>query len=707
MTHSPWSRAGLVLLVLTQAACYESQYVHTVVHPDGSVDRSIVQSPGLTPDAARRPGIWRDTRMTKVAPDLPWDGSLTALVPTTKKEDETYFAATGHFPSVAALPDHYAEQTADGNASSRLVRSYTSRDLGLVTEHVWTETLTDIVGPDEARRAREEWAAINERLLRSALDEGLGPDYEYSGYVDWVSGTMRSLASAFLEARIESRARAADAQRGGTDVEEIAKRIAARKGLAFEEGALETLIRQKTSALVHRRDGRDLDPALIKAVARGVMDLGDGGAVFSGGREGIAAGFKEGRDRVIDRDFGGPEAFAKRMKGLLERALGIGYDDSERTLHFELTLPGIVVETNGTLWGEGDVAWAFKLDDAALFGYTMRCRSLEADAAGQRAVLAAEPVTSRNAELQYMGLVESAAELRDIIERSVRERSGAVLQAYRAAVAPRQDPELTDATERLATLLGLPALTATALPSRAGAMTGVTAPALRPPPGARAAQRWVSPTDGRDMVWAPPGTFRMGGGGAAGEARPLVERITRGFWIDADEVSAAAYRRFLRDHPEWRKGALARRAYVSQSYLDGWTGEEMPAGREDLPVTGVSWFAARAYCASSGKRLPTEAEWEYAAQAGASQLALPPGSGDKTLRTVRNAWGLADLFDQREWTSTLSRPSPYRADDGREDDAAAGARVVRTLRVTERRAVVPDREALQEERSSPAFRCAR
>jgi len=65
MRHFCWRLAGLLVAAALQAGCYETQYVDTVVRADGSVDRAIVQSTDLTPEAAQRPGVWRETRMAK------------------------------------------------------------------------------------------------------------------------------------------------------------------------------------------------------------------------------------------------------------------------------------------------------------------------------------------------------------------------------------------------------------------------------------------------------------------------------------------------------------------------------------------------------------------------------------------------------------------------------------------------------------------
>ncbi|HRN18915.1 MAG TPA: SUMF1/EgtB/PvdO family nonheme iron enzyme [Trueperaceae bacterium] len=88
------------------------------------------------------------------------------------------------------------------------------------------------------------------------------------------------------------------------------------------------------------------------------------------------------------------------------------------------------------------------------------------------------------------------------------------------------------------------------------------------------------------------------------------------FSIDVVPVTNADFLRFLEAHPEWQRGNVPE-VFANENYLAAWPAE---LGLGDLdpaaPVTGVSWFAAAAYCEARGGRLPTEAEWEFVANAG-------------------------------------------------------------------------------------------
>ncbi|MBI2890291.1 MAG: formylglycine-generating enzyme family protein [Nitrospirae bacterium] len=160
------------------------------------------------------------------------------------------------------------------------------------------------------------------------------------------------------------------------------------------------------------------------------------------------------------------------------------------------------------------------------------------------------------------------------------------------------------------------------------------------------------------------------------------------FFIDRRPVTRAEFLRFITANPRWRRSS-APEVFRDANYLSDWRGDlllpvdpEEPLGH-GRPIVQVSWFAARAYCASRGERLPTTAEWEFVAtttpsgrraaddpaQAGALEWYARPS--EELLAPVANAeanaWGVSGLHTLWEWVEDFSS-SLLRGDNRADSD---------------------------------------
>ncbi|BAJ32946.1 MULTISPECIES: formylglycine-generating enzyme family protein [Kitasatospora] len=160
---------------------------------------------------------------------------------------------------------------------------------------------------------------------------------------------------------------------------------------------------------------------------------------------------------------------------------------------------------------------------------------------------------------------------------------------------------------------------------------------------------------GRGLLELPGGAFRMGGqdpDGIAGDGEGPVREVLLGpFAIAATTVSNAEFASFVRETGYVTDAERFGSSFVFEGFLPerlrarsprvaatpwwravegaAWRTPEGPgsgfAARQQHPVVHVSWNDAQAYCAWSGTRLPTEAQWEYAARGGSEGTRYPWG----------------------------------------------------------------------------------
>jgi formylglycine-generating enzyme required for sulfatase activity len=184
---------------------------------------------------------------------------------------------------------------------------------------------------------------------------------------------------------------------------------------------------------------------------------------------------------------------------------------------------------------------------------------------------------------------------------------------------------------------------------------------------------------GPEMVMIPAGSYR-----------PLYAAPSRAvttvaaFAIDRRLVTREQFQVFVQSHPEWQRGTV-RATFAEHQYLGDWSTPTDAGAVVDRrrPVTNVSWFAARAYCAAQGKRLPTTDEWEYLGAASETKrdasrddaflhrlaalyAARPRATG------ITNVYGVADMHAP-VWEWTLDFNDVVVSDDSRMAGSGADA----------------------------------
>jgi sulfatase modifying factor 1 len=99
------------------------------------------------------------------------------------------------------------------------------------------------------------------------------------------------------------------------------------------------------------------------------------------------------------------------------------------------------------------------------------------------------------------------------------------------------------------------------------------------------------------------------------EAKDSTDVTIGAYALARTPVTNAEFLTFVRAQPQWQRGRAVK-LFVDDGYLKHWAGAtDLGTADPAAPVVQVSWFAADAYCAAQGARLPTWHEWEWAAAA--------------------------------------------------------------------------------------------
>ncbi|MGH7454664.1 MAG: SUMF1/EgtB/PvdO family nonheme iron enzyme, partial [bacterium] len=147
----------------------------------------------------------------------------------------------------------------------------------------------------------------------------------------------------------------------------------------------------------------------------------------------------------------------------------------------------------------------------------------------------------------------------------------------------------------------------------------------------------IEQTPPLDMVLIPAGSFMMGSEDGRDDEKPVHEVYIDAFYMDKYEVTVAKFKKFV-EATDYKTDA------EKEGWSNVWTGTKwdqkqgsnwrhdaegkiIGSDQMKLPVINISWNDARTYAQWTGKRLPTEAEWEYAARSGSKGYKYSWGNG--------------------------------------------------------------------------------
>lgn len=447
-----------VWIVFVSAGCGVEHYrAETVLKSDGRVDRSIWQS--SLSDEHRK--LWPEVQTGVHDKQLDWEwidamprgGEAEAKANgKASNHKDKYVFAHGEFASLEQVPEHYRKSMEGDEPSATLRRKSEREDLIFLTEHRWTETLTDVVKLEDIPAARRELIELLVPVIVETLRQELDTDYDISAVETFMRDEgakwLEELVSLYVDLSVRNSSRWTEDKELKHEAEMRLAAVNRQHGLkSMDSGDIHQFGISKIRAVIKRRDGRPLDDRIAKEILRWLMNESE--------QEGDPENrFKQSFERVIKSRFDSKEAFEKQTHLCLVRIFGMHHPlQTPQHFNYRLTMPGIVVETNGLLLDKHRVRWRFSAAQAFPFGFAMRCRSLEPNEANQRAVFGEVLLMSSDRCEKLVRLLRAQPDWRETLQQCVAQKSKQPLLDLRRQVLNRKDVDERFKLEALESLL--------------------------------------------------------------------------------------------------------------------------------------------------------------------------------------------------------------------------------------------------------------
>jgi hypothetical protein len=433
---------GIMLLSCAGTYHYKSR---TKYLPDGSVERAVEQPLEDTPAEARKPETWNKL---EIAPEK-------VLTVTGEVDGPKILRAEAKVSSARELPSSLILQASPARKnpllaallpSARLKQDSATNDCVFATEHVWHETLTDSINLADVFRARDELFNLTVGFAENLFNELEGKEYDASELVAWAKteGKLWFIEVTDYLLMQSQFQRLAPQSRSAKNFNPLKLPEPDKlEGASLEtfNGLLDICERH---GLKLREDGQPItDPVKMVQIATDfALDLGQKirhrETKQPVSREKLLAWFMEynapkkgegpksrvelAKEKVTNWKYGGP-LLQLRGSSLLLDLIGAHVFGDTRIFDYSLTMPGTVVETNGTIVGSNQVRWSFRGADAWLVGYPMTCRSVEANAELQKQLLKKTPLTSPESIIELAALLAEEDDP-ERLQKEAREGDG-------------------------------------------------------------------------------------------------------------------------------------------------------------------------------------------------------------------------------------------------------------------------------------------